>query len=64
MKRYILYIFGWVSSVAGKHITYIICYLQAVASNMLCLTENKYHIYNFTAAGNFKLVQLECGLVH
>lgn len=27
-------------------------------------TKNKYHIYNFTAAGDFKLLQLKSGPVH
>lgn len=28
------------------------------------LTENKYRIYNFSAVGNFKLLQLKSGLVY
>lgn len=35
---------------------------EAVANNVTHLTENKYHIYNFNSAGNFKLLQLKCGL--
>lgn len=62
MKRYILCVFGSVSSVAGNHITPITCSKQAVADDMLhCLLHIKQKInIIFTISplqATFKLLQ-------
>ena len=69
MKRYRPFIFGSESSVAGRrydlhHMLHTGCGQQYAALHVTHFTENKYHIYNFNAAGNFKLLQLKCGLLY
>lgn len=46
------------------HMLHTGCGQQYALLSVTRLTENKYYIYNFTAVGNFKLLQLKCGLVH
>lgn len=56
MKRYILFIFGSVSSVAGKHIT-CINYMLWPTIFYLCYQKINIIIYNLNSAGNFKSLQ-------